>query len=299
MANRINFTVGIEGLEVDNLQIDAVTFASFLNDYVILGSGKDQLSYKDVVIRLADKKTKGDDHDVVEMIASGTSLFAALLHRNASAEQRTKFTYLKANANDKWSATLVAQLLFMAFFYYVTQNQPLSNISAGSKFITNVLNIKISPEDGGKMLFETGIEKVPADWIKHIGVVGLQPEAKNRFALGVAGYRLLQAFLTIQPKPEAPLAFKTLWQDITKIVQLGPSWGFHPRFRTPQFISTFKSMNKTLEYALKTWGQEEQIAMAVDHKVLYRDPVADLRYSDISAYKYDILVVYANEQILS
>lgn len=299
MANTITFNFGIEGFDADSLRLDAATLGAILSDYVCLGSGKDQLSYSDVIIRLDNDAVRGEDIEVKDMLGSGTGLFSALIYRNAPAADRDKFTYEDAVNTTDWTSTKIAGYCFMAYFYYLSQNQPLTNIATGAKFITDVLNLKESPKEIAERLFEGGIEKLPADWIKHIRVEGLAPEAKNRFALGVAGYRLLQAFLTIHCVDSAPANVKQLWVDIAAIVRIGPTWGFHPRFRSPGFITTFKSMNKTLEYQLKTYGKKDQLAAAIDNKVLFREPIADMRYADITSYTYDIMAGYATDIILA
>lgn len=278
MTTTVTFTNGLDGLESNLINIDSKTLGGILRDFVIQGSGKNVLQAQDVIIRLQTGQTQGDDIPVIDLLEQGTSLFAALIYVNST--DRSNFSYQSVKPTlGFWTADTVAKYVFTAYFYILTQNRAVNLITEGANFIRTTIGVSDDVKAIGARLFETGMEKIPHDWIRAIKIKELQQESRNRLGLGIAGYRLMQAFLSIDPVADAPTEVTEAWKNIRDSVGRGYFYGFHTHFRSAQFITTFSSLNKTLSDLLAKWGKPEEVAAAKDRKVLAVMPTRDLRYS--------------------
>jgi len=278
MSVAIQFTNGLVGLQSNLISIDTDTLGSILKDYVIQGSGKNVLQAQDVIIRLSSDQTQAEDVPILTLLEQGTSLFAAMIYNNTT--DRDNFTYMSPKpTTGVWTADTVAKYVFVAYFYILTQNRAVNLIEQDANFIRTTIGVSEDVKTIGARLFETGMEKIPHDWIRAIKIKELQQESRNRLGLGIAGYRLMQAFLSIDPKEGAPEPAKQAWTAIRDSVGRGYFYGFHTHFRDSSFITTFSSLNKTLNDLLATHGKPEEVQAAVARKVLAVMPNKDLRYS--------------------
>lgn len=273
----VTFNTGIEGIDSKLLKIDHQSLGLILRDYVIQGSGRNVLLATDVIIRLPGGSNPGDDVVVLELLNAGTSLFAALIYANTA--DRESFDYKSAAPPTRpWTADLISKLLFVAYFYILTQNRAVNLIETEANFIKTTIGQPADKIEMGKLLFESGFEKIPHDWVRAIRIPDLQPESKNRLGLGIAGYRLLQAFQSIDHVADAPPDATSAWKEIRASVNRGYFYGFHTHFRNERFIQRFVSLNKVLNDLLARYGVPDQITAAVDRKILAVKPTPDLRY---------------------
>jgi hypothetical protein len=276
-GNAILFQSGLDGIESRLIQIDSESLGAILRDYVIQGSGRNVLLATDVVIRLPSIAAEGDDVPILELLESGTSLFAALIYVNS--DDRANFRYEAAKDwTGIWTAESVAKMLFAAYFYILTQNRAINLVVTEANFMRTTIGMAADKTEIGIRLFESGFEKIPHDWVRSIRIRDLQPESRNRLGLGIAGYRLLQAFQSIEHVAEAPADAVSAWGAIRASVNRGYFYGFDAHFRNERFIQRFVSLNKVLNDLLARWGDPEQVAAAVDRKILAVRPTMDLRY---------------------
>jgi hypothetical protein len=277
MTARIDFTIGVEGIESRLIDIDTVSLGNILRDYVIQGSGRNVLLASDVIIKMPPGSEQGDEVSAADLLEYGTSLFAALIYVNST--DRENFRYeTGVSQPDRWNAEFIAKIVFIAYFYILTQNRAVNLITTEANFITTTIGQPVPKEEIGRLLFEGGFEKIPHDWVRAITIRDLAPESRNRLGLGIAGYRLMQAFQSIDPTDDAPQDALRAWEAIRNSVNRGYFYGFHTHFRTERFIQRFVSLNKVLNDLLARHGKPDQIAAAVDRKILAVRPTADLRY---------------------
>lgn len=273
----IVFKTGLEGIQSDLITIDSASLGNILSSYVIQGSGRNVLLASDVIIRLPGSAQQGDDLPILELLESGTSLFAALIYINS--DDRDNFSYqAPEDQSNQWTAESISKMLYAAYFYILTQNRAINLIQTEANFMRTTIGMSGTTVEIGRKLFEGGFEKIPHDWVRSIRIRDLEPESRNRLGLGIAGYRLLQAFQSIEPKSDAPADATAAWAAIRASVNRGYFYGFHTHFRSERFIQRFVSLNKVLNDLLARHGMEDQIQAAVDRKILAVRPTMDLRY---------------------
>jgi len=271
----------LDELESNGIKLDASSIGLVLRRFVILGSEPGQLTRSDVIVRLPASVTEGEDVSTKALLDAGTSLFSALIY--ASANDRAGFAYKPAKPSEvEWTTDVVAQYIFISFFYILTQNQAVGQIETGANFVRKTIGSTVSVKDIDERLFEAGMVKIPHDWVRSIKISDLGQAARNRLALGIAGYRQLQLFFSISPKDGTPDAYMRVWKVVTESVNRGYFFGFHTHFRNEDFIRTFKSLNKTLLYVIYSYGKQDEIETAKAGKALYRDTYKEARYSDVS-----------------
>lgn len=301
----------IDGLENLAIKIDPDELAQLLIPYVVQGSQKNSLSVTDLTIVMPSGKSLGDDAGIKELWEAGSDFFSSVIYQRLSAEFRSKITLttpdLSAGSRILTQEAL-STLLFCDFFYIFTQarhpTKEMDDIGSTTRkykpaqFILNTIGNVQTFAEIEEALFVKGLAKIPMEWVKKVPMTGLSLEAQNRFLLGAAGHRLIQAFATIRFIDETPADVQTIWAKLIKYTQDGYSWNFHTAFRTVNFVKKFKSLNKILEYLLAIYGRPDDVAQAVsiESKVLFRTPTADSRYKDYSSLVGSAFDTFANTE---
>merc|ERR1712093_117939 len=248
------------------IKVDVASLGKALKHFIILGSQANMLQASDVIIHLPPAKDIGEDCDLLSLLNNGTSLFAALIY--CSTSDRCDFEYQSpTDPLANWNAVTVAQYVFTAYFYIMTQNQALAQVPNDAQFITHTICPGKAPAEMDKALFEAGMKKIDHGWVRAVQIPELSKEARHRLALGICGYRAIQAFFIVKPKPDTPPGYLNVWKTCRESCQRGMFYEFHTHFRPDSFIDTFKSLNKTLIYTLLTHGTVDSVASAKNNKV--------------------------------
>lgn len=298
MAVNVTIPDQIPGLEDLRLIIDPNELSTVLATYVAAGSQKNALSITDLSIVMPSGTDLGDDASVKELFDAGSDFFSALIYQGISGELRSKIPVTApdlSSSGRNLTSEMLATLIFVDYFYIYTQARHPTKEMDGlgtaerryspAQFILNTIGSTTSFQDIEALLFAKGLAKIPMSWIKKVPMSQISTEAQNRFLLGAAGHRLIQAFAVIRYKDDTPDDVKAIWAKLIAYTQAGYSWNFHTAFRTVGFVRKFKSLNKILENLLATYGRDEDLAQAVtiESKTLYKKPQADSRYRDYSS----------------
>jgi len=285
----------IEGLENLSLKLDVSAMAAALTQYVVAGSQKNNLSVTDLTVVMPTGSNIPDNVGVKDLFEAGSDLFSSLIYQELDATLRAKIPLTTRDlsmAGRTLTAEGLSTMLFIDYFYIFTQarhpTKEMDTIGTADRpykpaqFILNTIGSSLSFADIENFLFVKGLAKIPMGWVKSVPVKDLSTEAQNRFLLGAAGHRLIQAFASIDYITETPIEVKGIWELLIKYTQDGYSWNFHTAFRSVMFVRSYKSLNKILEGLLATYGKPEDIEVALQDKVriLYRKPIADSRYKD-------------------
>jgi len=288
----------IAGLEDLSLKLDESALAKLLGQYVIAGSAKNNLSLADLTIVIPADRNDDEVIGVKELFDAGSDIFSAIIWQKLSDDQKTSVPRSEKDLTAKernLTKEQLSQLMFLDYFYIFTQarhpTKAMDTIGRDGRkytpaqFILNTIGTDITFAEVENLLFKNGLAKIPMKWIEEVPIAQLSTEAQNRFLLGAAGHRIIQAFATIRHVADAPDDVKKVWAVLIRYTQEGYSWNFHTAFRGVPFVRTYKSLNKILENLLATYGIEEDVVVAVSDasKALYRLPVADKRYQDYSA----------------
>lgn len=274
-----NFTFAAGG----SIVVDPNTMGKTLQEWVHAGSQLHVISPSELTVKYANADFDSSV-EIKELLRYGTKVFDAIyaVAHLAAEGGELKDTDIKFEQTDDpgepLNVNLVAQDLFVNYFYLLTRAQPVGyqktdevGKSPHAKFICEVMGIVDSPDVIKGRLATFELKKMDNSWIRHVKIKGLSPEATNRLALGVAGYRLVAPFLFADPNGSDETAKKAA-RELKEAMEGVPSWNFHPICRPPEVVSMFKSINKGCQDLLSKAYSAETLKQMVECKMLHEVP---------------------------
>jgi len=99
----------------------------------------------------------------------------------------------------------------------------------------------------------------------------LPADYRNRLQLGICGYRIMTAFSLCEFIDNTPPQVFTLKNKIDEIVKNPVSLSVHTKFRSQEFNQKYKSLNKSLETIMYTYGSEFGKKNVQSNNTLYNE----------------------------
>jgi hypothetical protein len=260
--------------------------ARFVQQFVTTGSKRSVVTVDDLEIIAPNTFAANSFSTLKEAIDNGTKFFDAVYYFSLAPANRPAITKLDEIETEKYTSTQELSLaLFCLYFWLLTrgnvptitngqQNQPTPN------FLTSILAAPQNQALFLNRLASFDLMKIDHRWIKYIDSTPLGQEAKNRFGLGVAGYRLLDALVNNQPDNNPDQDVLNAIQSLRILYQKGPLWDVHPITRTATFLTIVKSLNKNLDNLISLAFTANKIDQMVTSKRLFRAPTYDNKYEE-------------------
>lgn len=172
-------------------------------------------------------------------------------------------------------------LLWMAMFLMLRGSYPSSASSVSGAdipaFLIQTAGMNVSPKEVSDQLASFNLVNIPTGWIKFIDWSTLAPEIRQRFALGLAGYRLMGPFKVYPCRQDASPEVKNAYNWVREIATKPFDYKILSATRDPMLIARLGSWNKALGNLILLCFTNEQVNEMVATKILFQKPTRDAR----------------------
>jgi len=307
--------VKLDFFRFSSITPDVASLSKIFEAFIIEGSKKGKVAREDLAV-YGPTNVNGENITLEQLLNSGTRIFDAVMY--LTIPQNERFDPGTGPADfTKFDPDQCARDLFINYFCLLTQATPVVEGMKMANFVTKVLGSNEKPEEIAMRLASFNLDKMSHEWIKEISLNKLGTEAINRLALGVAGYRHVQAIIGEKPNAvwsSASRVTESEWLELNKKarevrlllrdwVARGLQWYAHPTTRSPKFITATKSLNKACEDMLTFLFTSKTLNEMKKQKVLYRAPLPNARNRnwvtwDVSTFDHpdDFIFKKVNEQ---
>lgn len=173
------------------------------------------------------------------------------------------------------------KLLWLAIFLMLRGSYPeAAGNQVGTNvpsFLVNICGMRISPHDLSDSLASFDLKKINPSWVKAVDWRLFAPEIRQRFALGLSGYRMLAPFSCYQVNPNASEEVKAAVAWVQQVCASPPDYAILSCTRSAQLIGRLKSWNKALGNLILLAFTPDQVNEMVENKILFQVPVRDPR----------------------
>lgn len=290
--------VTLTGATFDYIRFSPSTFAELVNEFISAGSQRGRISQTDLTVFLVPTAEEEaatpegepaalDQANVTlrRLLNAGTRIFDALLYLALPPEER----FLPAVPDEGMvvpTDVAIASALFFVYFNLLTQARTPAQGVTIAHFLTGVMGLNEPAEDYIARVASFDLTRMNHSWIRHITLPHVGIESRNRFALGVAGYRLPSAVLYDTPnavyRQDLNMTAARFEEHKHRAIEVrnlisdwiatGLHWYAHPLCRSPIFITRFKSMNKACADMLCFLFDIETLNRMVVQRVLFEMP---------------------------
>jgi len=259
--------------------------AEYVRHFVASGSRKNAVAKEDLTIVARPGFAGNQFANLMEALSHGTKFFDAVYYFCLREADRPDINVQDVAVAPAFATNQDLSLaIFCLYFWLLTraniprfengrQTQPTPN------FLTNVLGADINQATWLSGLASFDLIKVDHRWIRHINTDPLGVEARNRFGLGVAGYRVIDAVLTLAPDNNPDQSAQNAIDALRSLRNKGPLWDVHPVTRSTEFLTVVKSLNKNLDNLLLDSFSQATLTELVRAKKLFRMPIRDPGYN--------------------
>lgn len=221
--------------------------------------------------------------DVTEAMRYGTCFFDALFYFACDESMRPP---IKEGNDD--GADLAANLssakdylFWSAVFIMLRGSWPAGEGTEVGKdipsFLANICGMKVSGDSIRAELASFPLEKVGTEWVKHVHWQAMSPKLRQRFALGLAGYRALGPFRLLECRNDASVEVKAAFEWVREILNKPADWSIVSATRDPALISRLGAWNATLGNLSLLCFTPEELQMLARQKIIFKVPVRDPR----------------------
>lgn len=266
------------------LEIDMKLIADALQPFIKRGYERNRLLSSDLMIVSDAAATPTTFTDINDAISNGTPIFDALGYFSIAAGSRPAIKAEKPLQGGRTKdTTQIAEGCAYLFFWLLTRaNVPDTSNPPGQQipsFLTTILGLNQAPSVYINRIAGFDLKKIEHKWIQQINIPALPSEVRNRFALGVAGYRAFAPFLYLTPVNNADVTAVAVANIVKTFASSGFFWEIHPIFRDPALIQATGSLNKELSnLALQVFNSAD-LQMLATNKIIFQVPVADPRHN--------------------
>lgn len=264
-------------LSVDEVTLDTRAIAKLFTGYVAQGSKKNFLSAQTPNTHVLPGTTKENLSTIEKCLTAGMKLFDAVVW--FASDKKKELVEDQEIKKDKIPTTReVAQALFYCYFFLLTQARypgvgtgpQLDNVP---KFLSSVLGLGQGQKHYAEILCGFEIAHFDGRWIEHYPHHMLGLEARNRFGLGVAGYRMAGPFKYYVPSQTLSAAQAAAVEFAREMACSNPSWNVHPLTRDEQLLAKCGNLNQNLGNLILEVYTGEEIEAMRKAQILYAAPV--------------------------
>lgn len=277
---------------------DPVSWANFLQNFLVVGSKTNNLSIDDITMVTRDSEVPSKYDTVQDAIQHGTRLFDAMAYFSLPESSRPPISSvpLPAGENDPTLTEIARSLLYYYFFLITRANIPGTktgaNVQPTPRFLTLTLGFTKDQTYYTQQLASFGLDKIDPRWIKHVTFDNLGTETKNRIGLGVAGYRLAtMLFYDTHDKTYGEDVAAAL-RSVKVLVDKGPVWEIHPITRSADFLFKVKNFNKNINNLLTFVYTEAMLQKMVTLMKLNSIPLFDAGFQEWKTWTLDSFAAY-------
>merc|ERR1711907_285105 len=200
--------VSAETIDSDDIviKLDAEALGLALSNLVLIGSSPHLLMKAQMVVYMPESMHVDDPQVTFRFLFDhGTDIITALTF--LVDNNRGSFTrHEPVDRPENYTQKVIGEAVFVSYFYLLTQNKTPLEVGNGyqAKLFENTLRRSLSNEEADKLMFREGLSYIDPSWIKYVKYDSLSSIARNRLALGTAGYRWISVFRLVEPKAGAP-----------------------------------------------------------------------------------------------
>jgi hypothetical protein len=282
--NEVQALIG--GFENQPILVQPEIVARFIQQFVTSGSKRNMVTVNDLEIIAPEDFAENEFSTLKEAIDNGTKFFDAVYYFCLAPANRPQISKIANIDTERYNSTQELSLaLFCLYFWLLTRgNVPVLHQNAQTQptpnFLTSILAAPANQAQFLNRLASFDLMKIDHRWIRCIDSRPLGQEAKNRFGLGVAGYRLLDTLVNNAPDNNPDQAVLNAISSLRILYSKGPLWDVHPITRTAQFLTIVKSFNKNIDNLLIQAFAQNTLDTWVQNKRLFRLPIADTKYQE-------------------
>lgn len=282
-------SISIRGVKFSAIGYDDQVLGKVLQAFVIAGSQVGTVCMKDLTIinYVIDERA---EVTLKSLLQGGTKIMDALLYLSVPNEDRVDPGRVDIVAVE-YSPDQIARDVFVLFFALLSQARAITDDLFMAAFLKNVMGVNENASVIARRLASFNLQKMRHTWVKYIKIEGLGVEARNRLALGVAGYRMPSALIYTEPDavfiPSSGVSavqfnrFNEIAIRVREVIKgwlnEGLHWYAHPLCRSADFISRLKSLNKACGDMLVFLFSDDTLTRMVQQKVIFAKPTADPR----------------------
>jgi len=279
-GNTIPYQVG----PFPGLDIDMTLVANALQPFVKRGFERNRLLPSDLKIVSDAAQTPATFTSIHDAITNGTPIFDAIGYFSIPAASRPTIVSENPLVGGRTKdLTAIAEGVAYLFFWLLTRaNIPDLTNPAGQQipaFLRTILGYTGQPSQYINRVAGFDLNKIEHKWIDKINMPQLPSEVRNRFALGVAGYRAFAPFLYLNPKAGADATAIQVANVVKAFASTGFFWEIHPIYRSTALIQATGSLNKELGNLALAAFDATELANLATNRIIFAVPTADPRHN--------------------
>jgi hypothetical protein len=277
----------IQGMNVinQNPQVMATAFQNLLD----IGSQPHRINVNQLRI-ISDDNTINHFDNMETALRVGTKFFDAVAYFLLPAAERPAVGHLGPfpRPEDRTGLFVTRRLFVLAFYMLTRGNLPRTDVAdisaAVPAILRNVFNVNYSPNQLAISLGHVEIREFNHQWIRYINWDALSIVSRNRFGLGVAGYRLLSPFKTFpceatvqNNQPVTVAQMQNAYNVARTLATLPYCWEIHPVTRDVNILQAFGPLNQNLENLMLACFSHALLTELDGNQTLFRYPVYNAR----------------------
>jgi len=247
-----NQTFAEEQREV--IQIDHSLIGIYLGAMLQSIAGKELICISDLQIKTTIPEQQWgdlvDNHNRITNIASGIQLglklFDLLAYFSIEDEQKPRLVHDPACNPGPTNQIHVGQSLYAVYLYLLLRGAYPTAESTDSAFVAKKLASEKRIQDHCREVCSFDLHKFGTDWIQYVKLEDLDDATQNRLALGMAGYRLINALFHLPIPEDTDENLVRVVDHLNDMIKDGPVWFLHPCTRQPDFVQQYGNFNRNL-----------------------------------------------------
>jgi len=277
-------------INFSGILLDGQAMAVALQQFVLQGSQRSRLEIADLDIISRTDPPPAAYHTVAEAIEGGTRLFDALAYfaLPAAARPQPEYEALDGDDADPTMQEISSAVFFCYFWFLIRGSMPPHEQEEGMqgvpRFLARVMTLTKPQEGYVQDIASFDLRLIRHDWVRHIDLQQLDDPAKNRFALGIAGYRLAAPFAYMAIRDTASAEARTSALAVRAFLRRGLMWEVFSGLRSPRFLEVVKNFNCNLENLMMECFSDEDRDGLVARGALFALPTEHPEFAEYKTW---------------
>jgi hypothetical protein len=267
----------IQSFDFQALTIEPEFIGRILTSYVKLGSDVAHLTKDDLLIVNYTDENIVNFSNLKQALDCGTPLFDAIIYFSFETKPQIKKEEYKGQFKPKTHIE-IGRSVFYVYFYLMIRGRAPSRLENENKeippkFLTKVLNYNLKAHEYIQTIAGFDLNLLDSSWIRYIPIPEMSDKAKNRFYLGLSGYRYLAALFAYPPTQEHTDDVKISLNILKEFYERGPVWDCHSVTRTQDFLTLIINFNRNLTDLIFKIHNKDQIELMKKVNLIHKDIV--------------------------
>lgn len=267
------------------VNIDWMRFADIITAFISEPAAINQVYTSSIVIKSSSANDRGT---IYSLLCNGTKPLDAVAYI-LGGKPNTVIIEPAVNKTEPEKQKYLKECKTDMFYYYMYvmlrgsalvegQANPAGSSEVLPSFMTKILGLTDAPHEVAARLCSFPIHHIRLDWVKSVSTRNFSPMIRQRFLLGLPGYRTINAIMMYTPSPTCSIEAKQAYDWLASKVFNKRHWSIFPPTRSNVVIQHFSPMGKVLGSLMLQLYDVPTLEKMVELRILAVMPVDDVRY---------------------